>query len=99
MRKVSISTSWLIRLLSAPTTSGLTNVNELLESPMNKWSYSTPNDQFGAKPYSNPTPTAPPQRVALAAASSTPVRLLKTLKRLLVTAAPPFTYSSAAFQA
>src|SRR5260370_36961916 len=99
MRKVTISTSWLIRLLSAPTTSGLTNVNELLESPMNRWSYSTPNDQFGAKPYSHPTPTVPPQRVELHAATSIPVLLLRTLKLLLVTAAPPFTYNSEAFQA
>jgi hypothetical protein len=30
---------------------------------MNRWSYSTPIDQFGAKPYSRPTPTVPPQRV------------------------------------
>ena len=66
-------------------------MNELLASPMNRWSYSTPNDQFGAKPYSNPTPTVPPQRVALAEASSMPVRLSRMLKRLLVTAAPPFT--------
>ena len=29
---------------------------------MNMWLYSTPNDQFGVKPYSRPTPTAPPQR-------------------------------------
>src|SRR5215217_5510911 len=98
MRKVSISTSCLTRLLSTPATNA-GDENELLRSPMNRWSYSTPNDQFGAKPYSNPTPTAAPQRVALAAASSTPVMLLRTLKRLLVTAAPPFTYSSAAFQA
>ena len=27
-------------------------MNELLASPMNRWSYSRPNDQFGAKPYS-----------------------------------------------
>ena len=59
---------------------GLTTVNELLASPMNKWSYSTPNDQFGAKPYSNPTPTVPPQRVALAEASSTPVSVLEDAK-------------------
>src|SRR5437762_6086315 len=98
MRKVTISTSWLIRL-SAPATMGLATEKELLASPMNKWSYSTPKDQFGAKPYSNPTPTAPPQRVALAEASSTPVAVLRMLKRLLVTAAPPLTYSSAAFQA
>jgi hypothetical protein len=32
-------------------------------SRMNRWSYSTPTDQFGAKPYSRPTPTVPPQRV------------------------------------
>src|SRR3954470_17041293 len=98
MRKVSRSTSWLTRL-SAPATIGLATENELLASPRNRWSYSTPNDQFGAKPYSNPTPTVPPQRVELAAASSMPVTLLKMLKRLLVTAAPPFRYSSAAFQA
>src|SRR3954454_5688047 len=98
MRKVSRSTSWLTRL-SAPATIGLATENELLASPMNKWSYSTPNDQFGAKPYSNPTPTTPPQRVEPAEASSAPVAVLRMLKRLLVTAAPPFTYSSAAFHA
>ncbi len=41
-----------------------------------------PADQFGAKPYSNPTPTVPPQRVALAAASSAPEALLRMLKRV-----------------
>src|SRR5256885_3283479 len=98
MRKVTISTSWLIRL-RAPATIGLTTENELLASPMNRWSYSRPTDQFGAKPYSNPTPTTPPQRVELAEASSTPVSVVRMLARLLVTAAPPFRYSSAAFQA
>jgi hypothetical protein len=34
--------------------------------PMNRWSYSTAADQFGAKPISIPVPTAPPQRVSLA---------------------------------
>src|SRR5258708_36560980 len=98
MRAVTMSTSWVIRLLSTPTTFGLTIENELLASPRNRWSYSTPNDQFGAKPYSNPTPTVPPQRVELAAARSMPVMLLKMLKRLLVTPGPPVTYNTAAFQ-
>jgi hypothetical protein len=31
-----------------------------------------PADQFGAKPYSNPTPTVPPKRVELAEATPTP---------------------------
>ena len=55
-------------------------MNVLLASPMNRWLYSTPNDQFGAKPYSNPTPTVPPQRVALTAASSVPRNVLKDAK-------------------
>ena len=55
-------------------------MNELLASPMNRWLYSTPNDQFGAKPYSNPTPTVPPQRVALAEASSMPVNVVEDAK-------------------
>ena len=45
---------------------------------MNRWSYSTPADQFGAKPYSRPTPTAPPQRVSsLVEATRTPVPVIK----------------------
>ena len=58
-------------------------MNELLALPMNRWSYSTPNDQFGVKPYSNPTPTVPPQRVELAEASSVPKTFSRMLKRLL----------------
>ncbi len=42
--------------------------HKLFELPINRWSYSIPADQFGAKPYSNPTPTVPPQRVELAEA-------------------------------
>ena len=78
---------------------GFATENVLFESPMKRWSYSRPTDQFGVKPYSNPTPKAPPQRVELAEAKPTPVAvsLMKTV--LLVTAAPPFRYSSAAFQA
>ena len=91
MRAVTMSTSWLIRLLKKAAAAGVRPVNVLLASPMNRWLYSTPNDQFGAKPYSNPTPTVPPQRVALAEASSVPKTFSRTLKRLLVTAAPPFT--------
>ena len=55
-------------------------MNELLASPMNRWSYSRPNDQFGVKPYSNPTPTVPPQRVALAEASSTLISVIEDAK-------------------
>src|ERR1700751_4741049 len=33
-----------------------------LRLPMNRWSYSTPTDQFCAKPTSNPVPMVPPQR-------------------------------------
>jgi hypothetical protein len=40
--------------------------NTTLGLPMNRWSYSTAADQFGAKPISIPVPTAPPQRVSLA---------------------------------
>src|SRR5689334_22381527 len=93
-----MSTSWLMRL-TAPATMGLTIVNELFELPMKRWSYSTPNDQFGVKPYSNPTPRAPPQRVELADATVAQQAVVTMSKRLSVTAAPPLTYSSAAFQA
>src|ERR1700723_1496795 len=85
--------------LSAPATMGFATENELFELPMKRWSYSTPTDQFGVKPYSNPTPTVPPQRVAVAAASSVLVSVSSMLKRLLVTAAPPLTYTSTVFQA
>jgi hypothetical protein len=34
--------------------------------PIHRWSYSKPTVQFGVKPYSQPTPTVPPQRVLLA---------------------------------
>src|ERR1700719_3827136 len=98
MRAVTISTSWVIRSLRKAALIGLTTENELFELPINRWSYSIPADQFGAKPYSQPTPTVPPQRVALAAASSAPVSVLSMLKRLLVTAAPPFKYTSAPLQ-
>ena len=40
--------------------------------PMNRWLYSTPNDQFGAKAYSTPAPTVPPQRVSSARSSTVP---------------------------
>ena len=59
---------------------GLRPENELLASPMNRWSYSRPTDQFGAKPYSNPTPTTPPQRVELADANSMPVSRFEDAK-------------------
>ena len=55
-------------------------MNVLLASPIHRWLYSTPNDQFGAKPYSNPTPAVPPQRVALAEASSTPLSVVEDAK-------------------
>ena len=48
-----------------------------------------PTDQFGVKPYSQPTPTAPPQRVELAEATLTPPGVLQMSNRFLVTAAPP----------
>ena len=41
---------------------------------MNRWLYSTPTDQFGAKPNSMPVPTAPPQRVSLAVPNVTPAQ-------------------------
>src|SRR6185295_10261578 len=63
-----------------PTRRGSVALNELFASPMNRWSYSTPKDQFGAKPYSHPTPTVPPQRVALAEANSKPVSVSRMLK-------------------
>ena len=48
MRKVTKSTSWLTRLLRK-SGGNAGDVNELLASPMNRWSYSTPNDQFGVE--------------------------------------------------
>ena len=66
-----MSTSWVIRLLRKLASIGLTIENELLASPIHRWLYSTPNDQFGVKPYSKPTPRVPPQRVALTEANST----------------------------
>ena len=58
-------------------------MNELFALPINRWSYSIPADQFGAKPYSHPTPTVPPQRVALAAASSTPTGGIEDAKAVV----------------
>ena len=58
---------------------------------MNMWSYSMPADQFGAKPYSKPTPTTPPQRVSLAEASSAEPGLVTIVYLSSTTAAPPFT--------
>src|SRR5271169_4063747 len=66
---------------------------------MKRWSYSRPSDQFGVKPYSNPRPKAPPQRVELAEARPIPPTVELTVEVLLVTAAPPFTYSSHVSQA
>ena len=40
--------------------------------PIHRWSYWTPNDQLGVKPYSNPTPRVPPQRVALCRNQTSP---------------------------
>ena len=84
-----MSTSWLIRLLRNPTMRGSVAVKELLEFPIHKWSYSTPKDQFGEKPYSKPTPRVPPQRVALDVTRPVPVTVSDMVKLLLVTAAPP----------
>src|SRR3977135_2846703 len=66
---------------------------------MNRLSYSTATDQFGANPNSRPVPTTPPQRVSLAESNSAPVPV--TVPRYLssVTAAPPFTYQRTLFQA
>src|SRR5258708_34564127 len=74
------------------------DVRVMSRLPMNRWSYSTATDQFGAKPTSMPVPTAPPQRVLFAESNSTPE--LVTVPRHLssATAAPPFTYQSQLFQ-
>src|SRR6266446_3485291 len=105
-----MSTSW--RMLSvrptAPTEADNIiggNVTPLL--PMNRWSYSTAMDQFGAKPNSRPVPTAPPQRVSAARFHTSPGAnpggaagpVKKELYLLSVTAAPPFTYQRTLFQA
>src|SRR5689334_20622449 len=55
-------------------------VKELLAFPIQRWSYSMPNDQFGVKPYSKPTPNVPPQRVAPDVTRPTPVAVSRTLK-------------------
>src|SRR5690242_19986269 len=94
-----MSTSWLMRSLSTAASRGSATEKELFACPMNRWSYSIPADQFGAKPYSTPAPTVAPQRVLLAETRPMPVVLSNMLNRLLVTAAPPFTYNSVAFHA
>src|ERR1700687_6451619 len=78
---------------------GSTDVKLTLRLPINRWSYSTAADQFGAKPNSRPVPTVAPQRVSLAESNSTPV--VVTVPRYLssVTAAAPFTYQRTLFQA
>src|SRR5450432_398256 len=93
-----MSTSWLIRLAAAAI-AGTATENELFELPIQRWSYSIPALQFGVKPYSNPTPKEPPQRVELAEYKPTLPRVVLMKALLLVTAAPPFRYSNAAFQA
>ena len=62
--------------------------------PMDRWLYSALNDQLGARP--NPTPIGATSAGALAAASSTPVRMLKAVASHCRVA---LTHSSAAFQA
>src|ERR1700686_3505456 len=85
-------------MLSLRPTAMFVGGNVTLGLPMNRWSYSTATDQFGAKPTSIPVPTAPPQRVSLAKLNGTPAaaKTLLTGKKLLyllsVTAAPPFAY-------
>src|SRR6516164_11378408 len=94
-----MSTFWLTRSLSTAARRGsMPTVKVLFARPMNRWSYSTPNDQFGVKPYSKPTPTVPPQRVELVEAHK-PLTVSQRLKRLPVTAAPPLKYGRAEFQA
>ena len=58
---------------------------------MKRRSYSRPTVQFGEKPYSNPSPTVPPQRVELAPPAVTPVAMFVTSTKLRAVAAPPFT--------
>ena len=59
-------------IVEYPKRHGSATENELFAFPIHRWSYSTPKDQFGAKPYSNPTPKVPPQRVAVAATRPPP---------------------------
>ena len=51
----------MVGLLSMPPRRGSTTVKELFASPIQRLLYAAPNDRFGMKPYSNPTPTVPPQ--------------------------------------
>src|SRR5258708_19761120 len=78
---------------------GNTLVKVLLWVPMNIWSYSTAADQFEAKPYSTPAPTVAPQRVEVERSRTVPVPVRRPSYLLSVTAAPPFAYRRALFQA
>ena len=71
------------------TSPGVKNV--LLLFSLKIKSYSIPALQFGAKPYSQPTPTVPAHRVRSAEANPTPVKVLNKSQRWSATAAPPFT--------
>ena len=53
--------------------------------------FNTERRVWAWKPYSKPTPSVPPQRVLSAETRPIPVVLSKIVKRLPVTAAPPFT--------
>src|SRR5438105_14227990 len=106
MRAVMRSTSWRIESVRNTPPTGTrvgaktpVDVKLRLWLPMNRLSYSTATDQFGANPNSRPVPTTPPQRVSFAESNSTPVAV--TVPRYLssVTAAPPFTYQRTLFQA
>src|ERR1700676_2628897 len=95
MRAVTMSTSCL--MLSVRENTPARSVKLLGGLPMNRWSYSTPADQFCAKENSIPVPIPPPQRVSFAWSTATPAT--KPVYLSSATAAPPLTYQRTLFQA
>ncbi len=67
-------------ILTMPARWGSAVLKELFEVPIRRWSHSAPIDQFGAKPYSNPTPSVPPQRVEPDVTRPVPVAISNMLK-------------------
>src|SRR5437764_13861499 len=91
MRAVIISMSDLVLAVMEVTTGASPGVKNVLPSLWLKiWSYSMPALQFGAKPYSQPTPTVPPQRVRSAEANPMPVAVSNKSHRWLATAGTAF---------
>ena len=62
--------------VGAVSPTGAAVVKVTVRLPRNRWSYSRPTDQFGAKPTSMPVPIAPPQRVSLADRRGAPVAVI-----------------------